>query len=123
MRAIPIAGAAVTAVFAIALAGWYLTSDGGKSSSLAQAPAIPPPSQAKIVSSDPAPETTGTISAPALARVEPAPPHPVPRSVAPKCPAGALGVSRVVEINTTGGPASVFSTSRATTSSSRARWC
>ena len=105
MRAIPIAGAAVTAVFAVALAACYLTSDGGKSSSLAQVPAIPPPTQAKVVPSDlAAPETTGTISAPTQARVVPAPPPQVPRLAAPKCPAGALGVSRTVEIDTTAGP-------------------
>jgi len=105
MRAIPIAGAAVTAVFAVALAGWFFTSDAGKSSSLAQAPAIPPSTQAKVVPSDlAAPETTGTISASAQARVVPPPSPPVPRLAAPKCPAGVLGVSRVVEIDTTGGP-------------------
>jgi peptidoglycan/xylan/chitin deacetylase (PgdA/CDA1 family) len=105
MRLIPIAGAAVTAAFAFAFAGWYFTSDGGKSSSLAQAPAIPSSSQATVVPPDlAAPETTGTIAKPALARVELPSPPPFPQAAAPKCPPGTLGVSRRVEIDTTAGP-------------------
>ncbi|MFZ0458338.1 MAG: polysaccharide deacetylase family protein [Rhodoplanes sp.] len=106
MRAIPIAGAAVTAaIINVALAGWYFTSGSGKSSSLTEEPAIPSSSQTTVVRPDlAAPETTGTIAKPLLARVEPASPPPVPRAAAPKCPPATLGVSRRVEIDTTAGP-------------------
>jgi peptidoglycan/xylan/chitin deacetylase (PgdA/CDA1 family) len=105
MRAIPMAGAAVTAVIVAALGAWYLTFDGGKSHSVAQAPPVLPPSQVAVIAPDlSAPETTGTISNQAPASGELRAPPPVPPSTAPKCPAGALGISRVIEIDTTGGP-------------------
>ena len=102
MRAIPIAGAAITAALVVALAGWYFTS-GGKSS-LEQAQVVPPTSQTSVASRLSAPETTGTIAKPVLARAEHTPPPPAPRVAAPKCPSGTLGVSRTVEIDTTAGP-------------------
>lgn len=114
MRATPIAGAAITAIFAIFAVAWYSISDTEKEAPLAQPTAVSLSSHAGGVlasakPSEPAPiETTGTISrrasAESASRAASAPAPPVARPVAKKCSAKALGVSRVVEIDTTGGP-------------------
>jgi peptidoglycan/xylan/chitin deacetylase (PgdA/CDA1 family) len=102
MRAAPIAGMAVTVVFAVGVVAWCLTFGTGSPASFASAAA--PSLQTGAAPPEPAaPEMTGTVSATADGRPAPAPLPPAAKSAAP-CPAGVLGVSRVVEIDTTGGP-------------------
>jgi len=63
MRAIPMAGAAVTAVIVAALGAWYLTFDAGKSHSIAQTPTVLPPAQVAVIAPDLSAPVRGTSRA------------------------------------------------------------
>ncbi|MFB6446140.1 polysaccharide deacetylase family protein [Bradyrhizobium tunisiense] len=98
--------ASVVAAVVIAVGGWFYYStraDQGAPKTVAARAADPLPAPAKLAAKDDV-QTTATIAAkPAVAPAAPAPVMPVqPKQVCAN--PNALGVSRVVEIDTTGGP-------------------
>src|SRR3954452_12893777 len=101
--------ASVVAAVVIAAGGWFYYSsraDQAAPKTTAARAADPLPAQAKLAAKDDV-ATTATISAkPAAAAPAPAPaPAPMPVQQKSTCAnPNALGVSRVVEIDTTGGP-------------------
>jgi len=98
--------ASVVAAVVIAAGGWFYYSaraDQGAPKTIAARTADPLPAQAKLAAKDDV-ETTAAIAAkPAAAAPAPAPVMPMQPKQACANP-NALGVSRVVEIDTTGGP-------------------
>ncbi|WP_158668687.1 polysaccharide deacetylase family protein [Bradyrhizobium guangdongense] len=100
--------ASVVAAVVIAAGGWFYYSaraDQGAPKTVAARTADQLPAQAKLVAKDEV-ETTATIAAkPAAAAPAPAPAPAMPMQPKQACAnPNALGVSRVVEIDTTGGP-------------------
>ncbi|MFT4120495.1 polysaccharide deacetylase family protein [Bradyrhizobium sp.] len=104
--------ASVVAAVVIAAGGWFYYStraDQGAPKTIAARAADPLPAQAKRAAKDDV-ETTATIAAkPATPAPAPAPAIPVQQKSTCTNP-NALGVSRVVEIDTTGGPGFGFET-------------
>ncbi|UQR63818.1 polysaccharide deacetylase family protein [Bradyrhizobium sp. C-145] len=98
--------ASVVAAVVIAAGGWFYYSaraDQGAPKTVAARAADPLPAPAKLATKDDV-ETTATIAAkPAAPAPTPAPAMPVQQKQACANP-NALGVARVVEIDTTGGP-------------------
>ncbi|MCK1543027.1 polysaccharide deacetylase family protein [Bradyrhizobium sp. 147] len=98
--------ASVVAAVVIAAGGWFYYSaraDQGAPKTVAARAADPLPAPAKLAAKDDV-ETTAAIAAkPAAAAPSPAPAMPVQQKQACANP-NALGVARVVEIDTTGGP-------------------
>lgn len=98
--------ASVVAAVVIAAGGWFYYSaraDQGAPKTVAARAADPLPAQAKLAAKDDV-ETTAAIAAkPATAAPAPAPAMPVQQKQVCANP-NALGVARVVEIDTTGGP-------------------
>src|SRR5256885_8053629 len=97
--------ASVVAAVVIAAGGWFYYSaraDQAAPKTIAARAADPLPAQAKLAAKDDV-ATTATVAAKAAA---PAPaPAPMPVQQKSTCAnPNALGVSRVVEIDTTGGP-------------------
>ncbi|MCA1535795.1 polysaccharide deacetylase family protein [Bradyrhizobium sp. NBAIM03] len=100
--------ASVVAAVVIAAGGWFYYSaraDQGAPKTVAARAADPLPAQAKLAAKDDV-ETTATVAAkPAAAAPAPAPAPLMPMQSKQACAnPNALGVSRVVEIDTTGGP-------------------
>lgn len=100
--------ASVVAAVVIAAGGWFYYSaraDQGAPKTVAARAADPLPVQAKLAAKDDV-ETTAAIAAkPAAAAPAPAPVPVMPMQPKQACAnPNALGVSRVVEIDTTGGP-------------------
>ncbi len=100
--------ASVVAAVVIAAGGWFYYSsraDQGAPKTVAARAADPLPAPAKLSAKDDV-QTTATIAAkPAAAAPAPAPVPAVPVQQKQVCAnPNALGVSRVVEIDTTGGP-------------------
>jgi hypothetical protein len=93
-------------VAAIAIAGvWYFTASphASRATAVAARPAEPPPAISKPATKDAAKDDVQFTAA--LPDKPPAPPAPVPVQQKPACAnPNALGVSRVVVIDTTGGP-------------------
>ncbi|MEY9125446.1 polysaccharide deacetylase family protein [Bradyrhizobium yuanmingense] len=100
--------ASVVAAVVIAAGGWFYYSaraDQRAPKTVAARAADPLPAQAKLAAKDDV-ETTATVAAkPAAAAPAPAPVPVMPMQPKQACAnPNALGVSRVVEIDTTGGP-------------------
>ncbi|KRQ02634.1 oligosaccharide deacetylase [Bradyrhizobium yuanmingense] len=100
--------ASVVAAVVIAAGGWFYYSaraEQGAPKTVAARAADPLPAQAKLAAKDDV-ETTATVAAkPAAAAPAPAPVPVMPMQPKQACAnPNALGVSRVVEIDTTGGP-------------------
>src|SRR3569833_4501183 len=104
--------ASVVAAVVIAAGGWFYYSsraDQAAPKTIAARAADPLPAPARLAAKDDV-ETTAAIAArPAAPAPTPAPPMPVQPKQACANP-NALGVSRVVEIDTTGGPGFGFET-------------
>ena len=97
--------ASVVAAVVIAAGGWFYYSasaDQGAPKTVAARAADPLPAPAKLAARDDV-ETTATVAAKPVAIAAPAPAMPMQPKQACANP-NALGVSRVVEIDTTGGP-------------------
>ncbi|MGT2436704.1 polysaccharide deacetylase family protein [Bradyrhizobium betae] len=108
--------ASVVAAVVIAAGGWFYYSsiaDQGAPKTIAARAADPLPAPAKLAAKDDV-STTATIAAKPTAMAQAAVPAPAPAiPVQPKqacANPNALGVSRVVEIDTTGGPGFGFET-------------
>ncbi|WP_431205772.1 polysaccharide deacetylase family protein [Bradyrhizobium betae] len=108
--------ASVVAAVVIAAGGWFYYSsiaDQGAPKTIAARAADPLPAPAKLAAKDDV-STTATIAAKPTAMAQAAVPAPAPAMpVQPKqacANPNALGVSRVVEIDTTGGPGFGFET-------------
>jgi peptidoglycan/xylan/chitin deacetylase (PgdA/CDA1 family) len=87
----------VAAATLIAVGGWFWTSSSHRSAAAPQTvAAAPAPAPAKPAASRDPIETTGSIPAKA--------PAPIPQPTQACANPDALGVSRVVEVDTTGGP-------------------
>jgi len=107
--------ASVLAAVVIAAGGWFYYSsraDQGPPKTVAARAADPLPAQAKLAAKDDV-STTATIADKPAALAQATAPAPSPMPVQPKqacANPNALGVSRVVEIDTTGGPGFGFET-------------
>jgi len=107
--------ASVLAAVVIAAGGWFYYSsraDQGAPKTVAARAADPLPAQAKLAAKDDV-STTATIADKPAALAQATAPAPAPMPVQPKqacANPNALGVSRVVEIDTTGGPGFGFET-------------
>jgi peptidoglycan/xylan/chitin deacetylase (PgdA/CDA1 family) len=108
--------ASVLAAVVIAAGGWFYYSsraDQGAPKTIAAHAADPLPAQAKLAAKDDV-ATTATIAAKPTALAQAAAPAPAPAIPAQPSQTcanpNALGVSRVVEIDTTGGPGFGFET-------------
>ncbi|MBA7480432.1 hypothetical protein ES707_15886 [subsurface metagenome] len=99
--------ASVVAAVVIAAGGWFYYSasaDQGAPKTVAARAADPLPAPAKLAARDDV-ETTATVAAKPAAVAAPAPVPAMPMQPKQACAnPNALGVSRVVEIDTTGGP-------------------
>ncbi|HXH43538.1 MAG TPA: polysaccharide deacetylase family protein [Bradyrhizobium sp.] len=99
--------ASVVAAVVIAAGGWFYYSasaDQGAPKTIAARAADPLPAPAKLAARDDV-ETTATVAAKPTAVAAPAPAPAMPLQPKQACAnPNALGVSRVVEIDTTGGP-------------------
>ena len=99
--------ASVVAAVVIAAGGWFYYSaraDQGAPKTVAARAADPLPAPAKLAARDDV-ETTATVAAKPVAVAAPAPAPALPMQPKQACAnPNALGVSRVVEIDTTGGP-------------------
>jgi peptidoglycan/xylan/chitin deacetylase (PgdA/CDA1 family) len=99
--------ASVVAAVVIAAGGWFYYSaraDQGAPKTVAARAADPLPAPAKLAARDDV-ETTATVAAKPAAVAAPAPAPAMPMQPKQACAnPNALGVSRVVEIDTTGGP-------------------
>ena len=98
--------ASVVAAVVIAAGGWFYYSaraDQGAPKTVAARAADPLPAQAKLAAKDDVETTAAVVAKPAAAAPAPVPVMPMQPKQACANP-NALGVSRVVEIDTTGGP-------------------
>jgi len=98
--------ASVVAAVVIAAGGWFYYSaraDQGAPKTVAARAADPLPAQAKLAAKDDVETTAAVAAKPAAATPAPAPAMPVQQKQVCANP-NALGVARVVEIDTTGGP-------------------
>ncbi|MCA1384952.1 MULTISPECIES: polysaccharide deacetylase family protein [unclassified Bradyrhizobium] len=100
--------ASVVAAVVIAAGGWFYYSaraDQGAPKTVAARAADPLPAQAKLAAKDDVETTAAVAAKPAAAAPAPAPVPVMPMQPKQACAnPNALGVSRVVEIDTTGGP-------------------
>ncbi|KQT05836.1 MULTISPECIES: polysaccharide deacetylase family protein [Bradyrhizobium] len=100
--------ASVVAAVVIAAGGWFYYSaraDQGAPKTVAARAADPLPAQAKLAARDDVETTAAVAARPAAAAPAPAPAPAMPMQPKQACAnPNALGVSRVVEIDTTGGP-------------------
>ncbi|MBH5372310.1 polysaccharide deacetylase family protein [Bradyrhizobium glycinis] len=100
--------ASVVAAVVIAAGGWFYYSaraDQGAPKTVAARAADPLPAQAKLAAKDDVETTAAVAAKPAAAAPAPAPMPVMPMQPKQACAnPNALGVSRVVEIDTTGGP-------------------
>ncbi|PWE76034.1 oligosaccharide deacetylase [Bradyrhizobium sp. SUTN9-2] len=100
--------ASVVAAVVIAAGGWFYYSaraDQGAPKTVAARAADPLPAQAKLAAKDDVETTAAVAAKPAAAAPAPAPAPLMPMQPKQACAnPNALGVSRVVEIDTTGGP-------------------
>ncbi|MVT52849.1 polysaccharide deacetylase family protein [Bradyrhizobium yuanmingense] len=100
--------ASVVAAVVIAAGGWFYYSaraDQGAPKTVAARAADPLPAQAKLAAKDDVETTAAVAAKPAAAAPAPAPVPVMPMQPRQACAnPNALGVSRVVEIDTTGGP-------------------
>ncbi|MCA1376886.1 MULTISPECIES: polysaccharide deacetylase family protein [unclassified Bradyrhizobium] len=100
--------ASVVAAVVIAAGGWFYYSaraDQGAPKTVAARAADPLPAQAKLAAKDDVETTAAVAAKPAAAAPAPAPVPVMPMQSKQACAnPNALGVSRVVEIDTTGGP-------------------
>ena len=100
--------ASVVAAVVIAAGGWFYYSaraDQGAPKTIAARAADPLPAQAKLAARDDVETTAAVAARPAAATPAPAPAPAMPMQPKQACAnPNALGVSRVVEIDTTGGP-------------------
>ncbi|MCA1412503.1 polysaccharide deacetylase family protein [Bradyrhizobium sp. NBAIM20] len=100
--------ASVVAAVVIAAGGWFYYSaraEQGAPKTVAARAADPLPAQAKLAAKDDVETTAAVAAKPAAAAPAPAPMPVMPMQPKQACAnPNALGVSRVVEIDTTGGP-------------------